>query len=159
MLLNPQIQDVIDSHCKHIIDELKNEMTIHVYHARSSRSVYLKFDYGAACSLRISDHPGKKHLAYRFNLIENQTKPVYIELQDGLERTFYGPADIDDLIQAIRNERFRRVAQYQDYDAIVRKSKAKARNATNGFWLLAEKVPTPRKPKKEDCHAGKREKE
>lgn len=51
----------------YVCDRLDGKVLIHRYDAYSTNSVYLKFDYGVANSLRIADHAGKKHLAYRFN--------------------------------------------------------------------------------------------
>lgn len=34
---------------------------VHKYYARTTKSVYLKLDYGACCGIRISDHRGKKN--------------------------------------------------------------------------------------------------
>jgi hypothetical protein len=41
---------------------------VHRYDAYSTSSVYLKLDWGACCSIRIGDHPGYKHLKYRYNI-------------------------------------------------------------------------------------------
>ena len=43
---------------------------VHQYYARTTKSVYLKLDYGACCGIRISDHRGKKKYKYKFNLIK-----------------------------------------------------------------------------------------
>ena len=48
----------------YVCDRLDGKVLIHRYDAYSTNSVYLKFDYGVANSLRIADHAGKKHLAY-----------------------------------------------------------------------------------------------
>lgn len=64
-----------------IIDYVK-KYNIHIlrYDSKSSESIYLKFDYGLAGTLRISAHPGKKHLGYTFNLIKGLSNP-YKETQ------------------------------------------------------------------------------
>lgn len=59
----------------YVCDRLAGKVLIHRYDAYSTNSVYLKFDYGVANSLRIADHAGKKHLAYRFN-IRNTGSPA-----------------------------------------------------------------------------------
>lgn len=38
------------------------------YDAFGTKSIYLKLDYGVAGSIRISDHQGKKHLKYSFEV-------------------------------------------------------------------------------------------
>ena len=59
----------------YVCDRLAGKVVIHRYDAYSTNSVYLKFDYGVGNSLRISDHKGKKHLAYRFNIILDLREP------------------------------------------------------------------------------------
>ena len=38
------------------------------YGAYTTSSIYLKLDYGVCNSIRISDHPGKRYLKYRYNI-------------------------------------------------------------------------------------------
>lgn len=52
----------------YICNALAGKMIIHRYDAFSTNSVYLKFDYGVANSLRISDHAGYGYLSYRYNI-------------------------------------------------------------------------------------------
>ena len=47
---------------------LEAGFTIQRYDAYSTNSIYLKLDYGACNSIRISDHEGKKNLSYRYNI-------------------------------------------------------------------------------------------
>ncbi|WP_181879268.1 hypothetical protein [Levilactobacillus brevis] len=49
------------------------------YDAYSTNSVYLKLDYGLLYTLRISDHPGKRYLAYRFNVIRGYHGPKRVK--------------------------------------------------------------------------------
>lgn len=66
----------INSFAKKMVKRLKQEgFTIQYYHARSTNSVYLKLDYGMGHSIRISDHKGKHHLKYRYNLVMYGNKP------------------------------------------------------------------------------------
>lgn len=75
----------------YVCDRLDGKVLIHRYDAYSTNSVYLKFDYGVANSLRIADHAGKKHLAYRFNIILNLTEPKN-DLSGRFPRNYYPPA-------------------------------------------------------------------
>ena len=59
----------------YVCDRLAGKVLIHRYDAYSTNSVYLKFDYGVANSLRIADHAGKEYLSYRFNIILTLTEP------------------------------------------------------------------------------------
>lgn len=58
----------------YVCDRLVGKVLIHRYDAYSTNSVYLKFDYGVANSLRIADHAGKEYLSYRFNIILTLTE-------------------------------------------------------------------------------------
>ena len=55
-----------------VIKRLIGKVVIHRLDAYSTNSIYLKFDYGIVNSLRISDHEGKKHLSYRYNILLDQ---------------------------------------------------------------------------------------
>lgn len=54
-----------DKICELLIQE---GFTVQRYEAYSTNSIYLKLDYGICNSIRISDHEGKKHLSYMYNL-------------------------------------------------------------------------------------------
>lgn len=60
----------------YVCDRLAGKVLIHRYDAYSTNSVYLKFDYGVANSLRIADHAGKKHLAYAVRYSSSRPRPV-----------------------------------------------------------------------------------
>lgn len=66
----------------YVCDRLVGKVLIHRYDAYSTNSVYLKFDYGVANSLRIADHAGKEYLSYRFNdgAEERPVRPLPPEL-------------------------------------------------------------------------------
>ena len=53
----------------------KHNIHILRYNAKSSESIYLKFDYGLAGTLRISAHLSKSDLNYTFNLIKGLLEP------------------------------------------------------------------------------------
>jgi hypothetical protein len=54
----------------YLIENLtKNGFIIHRYNAFITNSIYLKLDYGACNSIRISDHNGYEHLSYKYNVI------------------------------------------------------------------------------------------
>lgn len=72
------MNEKIHAIARQVTERMKEQgVIVHRYDAYSTNSVYLKFDYGAAYSLRISDHKGKKHLKYRFNIeldLENRER-------------------------------------------------------------------------------------
>ena len=124
-----------------VIGKLKDKVTIHRYDAYSTNSIYLKFDYGVANSLRISDHPGKKHLKYRFNLMKEQTgTPHYAIMNGEFPMYFYPPEEIDRLVSDILDAKTKKMAQYNSYDAVVRKAAANAEFQQKGFWAGARKI-------------------
>ena len=77
-----------------VIKRLIGKVVIHRLDAYSTNSIYLKFDYGIVNSLRISDHEGKKHLSYRYNiLLDQQVREV--RHMNGYDRIFYPPSMLD----------------------------------------------------------------
>lgn len=90
----------IRSLAAYVCDRLAGKVLIHRYDAYSTNSVYLKFDYGVANSLRIADHAGKEHLAYRFNIILNLTEPKN-DLSGRFPRNYYPPDMVDQVVEDI----------------------------------------------------------
>lgn len=128
------------SAANYIVKQLKNLMLIQRYEATSTNSVYLKFDYGVANSLRISDHAGKKHLEYRYNLILNQTEPAYSDCSGGYPRWYYPASEIDQLITDIIEQKRQRMNSYKDYASIMESARLRHANDKKGFWHTAKEV-------------------
>lgn len=55
---------------------------VHYMQSTTTVSCYLKIDYGAGHSLRISDHPGKPGFGYRFNLYMDLPEPKSLSLSE-----------------------------------------------------------------------------
>ena len=128
---------------KTLIKRLKQEgFIIRRYDAYSTHSVYLKLDYGLAHSIRISDHQGKKHLSYRYNVILNQKKCETVMDDNGLTRTFYPPEMLEDLIAAIITLKRDTLQQYGDrsYKRLMQSNQEKHKHDTVGFWAQCRKV-------------------
>ena len=127
-----------------VIDKLRGKVIIHRYDSYSTNSIYLKFDYGVANSLRISDHDGKRHLKYRFNILESMGKKSSKEThtRQGFTMVFYSPAMINACCRDILAAKKDRVERYRDYDAIVEQEKAKAAmpQPRKGFWSGARLI-------------------
>lgn len=128
----------IRSLAAYVCDRLAGKVLIHRYDAYSTNSVYLKFDYGVANSLRIADHAGKKHLAYRFNIVLNLTEPA-VDLTDRFPRNYYPPDMVDQAIEDILAGTEAKRAKYRDYEKVVEKAKQKAAHE-RGFWEMARPV-------------------
>lgn len=62
----------IEKACQFIVERCQEEgIVVHRYDTKSSGSIYFKFDWGVAHSLRISDHNGIEKYHYKFNLIQS----------------------------------------------------------------------------------------
>lgn len=124
-----------------VIEKLRGKVIIHRYDSFSTNSIYLKFDYGVARSLRISDHDGKRHLKYHFNILESMGNKSSKEThtRQGFEMVFYSPAMINACCRDILASKADRVERYRDYDAIVERAKAEA-TPDKGFWHAARLI-------------------
>lgn len=64
--------NILDKHGKAInnfVQEMFSQgITVQFYRAITTNSFYIKLDYGLLNSVRFSDHDGKKHLKYRYNV-------------------------------------------------------------------------------------------
>lgn len=89
------------------------------YYAKTTKSIYLKLDYGVCCGIRISDHNGKKKYKYKFNLLKYYKGPKIVN-DNGYIRLFYDYENINELIEAVikeKNEKIKKYGQnnYQEY--------------------------------------------
>ena len=121
-----------------IADELVNTLkgegfVIQRYNAYSTASIYLKLDYGLAYSVRISDHPGKKHLKYTYNLINGYSGKRMIK-EGKVWRRYYNFNQVDELVKEIINNRAWVISRYHpDYAADMEKARVENQNKP-GFW-------------------------
>lgn len=122
----------------YIGEALKGKLIIHRYDAFSTNSVYLKFDYGVANSLRISDHSGYDYLSYRYNIILGLKKP-YAETIGAYTKEYYPPEMKDTVIRRILEQREEKVQRYKDYDAVVRRQRKKP-DRTKSFWRNCREI-------------------
>jgi len=122
-----------------IILELKARgFILHRYNAYSTKSVYIKLDYGVCYSIRISDHDGKKYLHYRYNIING----VKNRTETGTHPAFYFDFNsLDELLKQIDADKAGRINQYglQSYKNFMVKNKNDAKNK-DGFWKQAVEV-------------------
>lgn len=135
--MKQSLNDIADA----VIEKLRGKVIIHRYDSYSTNSIYLKFDYGVANSLRISDHDGKRHLKYRFNILESMGKKSSKEThtRQGFTMVFYSPAMINACCRDILAAKKDRVERYRDYDAIIERAKAAA-DRSKGFWCGARLI-------------------
>lgn len=126
----------------YLIKQLKaNGFIIQYYKAYSSNSIYLKLDYGVANSIRISDHKGKSHLHYRYNLCSHHQKFSCSKTHRDLQRYFYPFKEVDTMIALIVKERNEKLLKYgrDRYIGFIKKNITEKQN-TQGFWAQAQLI-------------------
>lgn len=114
---------------------IESGFTIHRYDAFSSDSVYLKLDYGACGSIRISDHRGYRHLHYMWNIgtwIDRERH----EIREVRPRHFYPVGSMAEMVEAICDLRSSRQAS-GDYERLIDMGKRDKATAKAGFWANA----------------------
>ena len=128
---------ILKSLADDIIKRLKDkDIVILRYDAMSTSSIYLKLDYGVANSIRISDHVGKKHLNYRYNI--SLDKSTQFTCGDKT-RFYYHQKDIDAMIERILYDKNAKIAKYglHNYQKYMRENKQEHAHDKNGFWSSA----------------------
>ena len=135
-----EVRTTPQSVAAYIIEKLRGKLIIHRYNAVRTNSIYLKFDYGVACSLRISDHLGYDYLSDRYNIVVGLEKP-YIEAGD-YPKEFFPPSMADEVIQRILMARQEKMARYLDYGKTVRKEQHKKDicDKTKSFWKGCKEI-------------------
>lgn len=99
-----------------LIRNLKDKgFQIHKYYAKTTKSIYLKLDYGVCCGIRISDHRGKKRYRYKFNLIKQYEGPKQIN-DKGYFRLFYNYNNTEELVKDVQNEKKLKIEKYGLYN-------------------------------------------
>lgn len=119
---------------------LEEGFTIHKYEAFSTCSVYLKLDYGASNSIRISDHKGYDHLSYKYEINEKYKNcGWYKDNKDFWRfRCTTNKRDIENLISIIIQDRAYKKC-FSKYDKMIEYYKQKSINA-KGFWQGCKQV-------------------
>ncbi len=119
-----------------VINILKNKgFKINKYYAKTTRSIYIKLDYGVCGGIRISDHKGKKKYRYKFNLIKGYKGPKQV-LDRGYNRLYYNYENTDELITDIEKEKIDKVQKY----GIINYKKFMIKNAKDDLYKSFEKV-------------------
>ncbi len=117
-------------------------VTIQLYEAYSSNSVYLKLDYGVCNSIRISDHRGKKHLHYRYNVVQGLKIYKSVRAPQGWPMYFYPPESIQALVKDILQAKKQKVEYYGGMAAYQKEMQQRlTTNASSaGFWAQSKVV-------------------
>lgn|SRR5690554_6740525 len=129
----------------YLIRELKKDgIVIQRYNSKTSNSIYLKLDYGVLHTIRISDHHGKKHLNYKYNLLTSCSHPTSItnKTSFGEVKQHYFPLRekklVVDIIQKTRREKIQLYGE-KNYQTFM-ELKIAENYAKTGFWLHGEIV-------------------
>ena len=110
--------------------------------AVTTKSIYLKLDYGLCNSIRISDHAGKKEYSYRFNILRQMPLKSYNYFTNGkFPRGFYSFDMVDKMIADILERKQERVRLYGEmvYNSLQYKEKTQ-NNGKKGFWSKARLI-------------------
>ena len=102
------LKELADYLCGRLIAE---GFTVQRYEAYKTDSIYLKLDFGVCNSIRISDHPGKRYLKYRYN-IGPFVKEYQYENKRGLPRLYFCQDQVDALIEQVLRDRKSRIKRY-----------------------------------------------
>ena len=115
---------------------LEEGFVVQRYDAYSTNSIYLKLDYGVCNSIRISDHQGKKHLKYKYNIGSYVDR--FIEVKDRTTRIYYRSSRAENMIKRIVKDRDFKKSWYGEsqYKRFMEKSRIENANAP-GFWSEA----------------------
>lgn len=136
------MKDIANYICDKLLDK---DIIVHRYDAYSTKSIYLKLDYGMANSIRISDHIGKKHLSYMYN-IGKDVKEDFARKED-YTRYFFTLDSVDEMIDMIISKRLIKAIHMKDlgesYNLLMREYKEKSKNS-KGFWKQAKEVKKDR---------------
>ena len=95
-----------------VIKNLKDKgFIVHKYYAKTTKSIYLKLDYGVCCGIRISDHMGRKKYKYKFNLIKQYQGPKQV-IDRGYVRQFYDYNNTKELLKDVQCEKREKINKY-----------------------------------------------
>lgn len=111
-----------------------------VYRSKSSKSAYIKLDYGVNHTIRLSDHEGKKHLAFKYNLLKGIETPYSTFTEHGHLRHFYPVYMADQMVKDIVRSREMKMTEHGvfPYMGVIERKKADvATKPQLGFWRVA----------------------
>ena len=116
---------------------LETGVDIRYYSAYSTRSRYMKLDDGVLNTVRVSNHPGKPRLRYRYEIGPHIKKRRTV-MKNGYPSHLYPEADIDVLIGDILAESARRIDAWgEDRYVSFREKNVRDNADAKGFWAQA----------------------
>jgi hypothetical protein len=105
------------------------------YDAMTTASVYLKFDFGMANSMRISDHRGIDNLHYKYNVRTDVTE-IVTKGEDGFERNYFPIDQAEAACRMILIAKFRKIGKFglDWYNRTMDETLEKKAYSKNRFW-------------------------
>lgn len=122
-----------------IVDKLlEYGFVIQRYDSCSSNSVYLKLDFGVCNSIRISDHKGKKHLCYRYNIIIDCSDNI---VEEQYMRYYFNHNNVTGLVNQIIFDKMSKIKKYGmfRYNQYMASNMGTHKN-DDGFWKNAKLI-------------------
>lgn len=132
---------------KELVEKLKEkcpELIIHYYHSYTSSSIYLKLDYGAAFSVRISDHDKSENgYNYKYEL-RTDKKLSWHRKENNAYKIMYPATQIEQLASKIIKERDRKIkAKGKTYTHEMQKRKLYMNgDKSKKFYKLCKEIQT-----------------
>lgn len=97
-------EEATDILINHLTDKCP-DIIIHYYHSYTSNSIYIKLDYGAANSIRISDHDKSDNgYNYKYELRTDKTLSWH-RFENDIYKIMYPATQIEQLANKIIKER------------------------------------------------------
>lgn len=133
VICNSEIEELAAIIVNHLLAE---GFTVQRYNAYTTNSIYLKLDYGVCNYIRISDHPGKRHLKYQYNIGPHIEK--FRKEKDRYDRFYYRLDRARNMLERIIRDRDTKKSQYgaPEYQALIQKNR-NANAGMLGFWSKA----------------------
>ena len=129
-----------------IADELQNRFLdenfiVQRYDAYTTRSIYIKLDYGVAHTIRVSDHKGYDRLSYRYNIRTDIKKSYHENDSKGFIRYYITPDDIDKFIKSVIDSRNKKINKIGEVGYSLEVQKRYLSNSQNfGFWTKCRQI-------------------
>lgn len=134
------------SDMKAIADEIQGKLldmgfTVRRLDAYTTNSVYLKVDCGVCHSIRVSDHKGKEHLKFRYNIGTFVKK--FRSVNDMYRRYCFTVDEVDRLVKFVKYDRVRAIdvlGGRKAYREQVKRFRERGDAMTEGFWTKCWEV-------------------
>lgn len=120
---------------------LDENFVVQRYDSYSTKSIYLKLDYGVAKSIRISDHKGYSRLSYRYNVRLDIDKSYKETDKQGFLRYYFSPNDLDKLVNHILDLRKKQIDSIGEFKYSLKVTQyLEANSGSKGFWQKCKKI-------------------